>query len=1333
MEGLSTICAGLGIIEEDDDANRIGYSKGEYCLDNLKDLLRFLRRDDPQTREVFKQVCKWNIVGKDLIPIIEYCQDDRNLLLNAVKVMVFLTMPIDPTSHDIPQQIELLWGVKSSLTYSDAVPVIMSLLESPLENLACEAFTEDDWKMVQLVLSLFRNVLAIQDISTQQKSGGSMTEFVFLRDMFLELLFKENVMDVILVLSQHVGGSCTYLRHDNLLLLETFYYIFMGQLPELIAKAHLKDAKVDEDSDISINSLKDIMEEEREKRKVIRQRNLGCYSQFSGTFTRFSLDGSKTLIKGNPCSVSHDPLIIAHKKHRGPAKRTVWDQGRLPATKNKILNLLYDFINQFLEGGYNVLMQSVRDDIEKEHHAIQNSDILIFFQVAQFVTSFQYHKFLNQPNKEADTQEPMDSRTDSTLFRGCICGPIAESLNESMFQLVLLRWRYSLETLKETNDRKFLYVAGSLMKTMLLMLEMALKQSPEDSKEHQTARILLYKLFYDQTDEGMTQFLLNQIKSFDTHKQAKSYLADLVEIINLVMKLMENLQARGSLRISKKLRKKRPKTTVTDDKKDNDEMTRDSASFGIGFGGSSHESRDTGLAHNGEDAIDSNKVDEHTGCTMVNEDQMVESTDTAHNNAAGSGCEKSNNLHAGGKGEEDITVLDKLNHPVSLETKSGRHQNSVPETQQKLSNDVNDEYDQGRDDSSGDENVLTAEDDLKISALVSALANNSTIHNLCWLLKYYKSNSIITNNYVICILQKLCDDLELSPMLYQLSLLTTFYDILEEQKSRPCREYENIVFFLTSLVRRMLRKMKSNPLLFIEVLFWKSRRECHYLNCDSMLKELSQFKKDGKNSSGVSMTDEIGSSEANGWIRRSIADALGDDEADFPLPFSEAVRNNTEVTNRSNQSLLEREESPTSISNDGNDVMNQKRHLEKQEQSAEQESQREPKRRKLQALNDELRREVEQLFERYKDNQNCCDLIAEALDPDGKISPLQISRTLKQLGYRIPRKKKTVYASAPDKPGNEEKDLESEIRLQNSDILEEGTSQRRHLHTRKRVQAFSQEQEQKIKDLFEQFKDHKRCSHMIANALDSDGTLSAAKISRKLKQLGLYVPKKKRLETNLQLMDEAGDASKEGSDNSDDETLLSMRRSFRSKYQGKDSTSEGRENQKSSEDESDDELLTSLLTSKDQGKDSTSEGRENQKSSEDESDDELLTSLLTKTQKAVPQREGKLIVNSRKISSESDIEDKDTYDSERGELDQATAMEEGTEINSIASDDDVDAGNLTTDFSSDQDVSPVNQQLRNKLHSELTDLEDDAASLDAPITTVSRRRLRMVIDMEEDD
>ena len=107
-----------------------------------------------------------------------------------------------------------------------------------------DSFTEDNWKLVQLVLTLFRNILAIQEITLQQKASGSATQFLCLRDRFLELLFQENVMDLILVLTQHVAGSCGYLRQDNILLLETFHYIFFGQDPELIAKAYQKDPKV---------------------------------------------------------------------------------------------------------------------------------------------------------------------------------------------------------------------------------------------------------------------------------------------------------------------------------------------------------------------------------------------------------------------------------------------------------------------------------------------------------------------------------------------------------------------------------------------------------------------------------------------------------------------------------------------------------------------------------------------------------------------------------------------------------------------------------------------------------------------------------------------------------------------------------------------------------------------------------------------------------------------------------------------------------------------------------------------------------------------------------
>ncbi|KAI3987920.1 hypothetical protein MKX01_021034 [Papaver californicum] len=403
LQGLSSICAGIGVIEEDDDGNWIGYTKNEFCLDNLKDLQRFLRRDDPETRDVFNQVCKWNTVSKDLVPIIELCQDNRHLVVSAVKVLVFLTMLIEPGSNNISQRIEFLWRLKESIARNDT------------------AFTEDDLKLVGLVLTLFRNILAIQDISLQQKASGYATQCLFLRDRFIELLFREHVTDLILVLTQHVGGSCSYLRQENFLLLELFHYMFMGQEPELIAKPSKRGSE-------------SIMEEERHKRRLTRSKNLDCHSQFSGTFTSLSMDGSKTLCKGNPKTTSRN--LKAHKAQRGPVKRIAWDNGSGLQCFNAV--------NQ------------VGHWKDEEGHTIQSNDVIVFFQVTQFVTAFQHQTFLVSKQKmERNTSEAETSKfSDTTSFQGVICGPIAATLNETMFSLVIRKWRVAFEVLKETKKGK---------------------------------------------------------------------------------------------------------------------------------------------------------------------------------------------------------------------------------------------------------------------------------------------------------------------------------------------------------------------------------------------------------------------------------------------------------------------------------------------------------------------------------------------------------------------------------------------------------------------------------------------------------------------------------------------------------------------------------------------------------------------------------------------------------------------------------------------------------------------------------------------------------------
>ncbi|KAI5400283.1 uncharacterized protein LOC127091582 isoform X9 [Lathyrus oleraceus] len=1469
-DGLSQICSGLGSIEEDDEGNRIGYSKGEYCLDNLKDLLRFLRRDDPQTRDVFKQVCKWNIVSKDLVPIIEHYHEDRSMLLNAVKVLVFLTMPIEPGSTDVSQQLDYLWDLKSAVTNSDVATVIVSILEKPLENLELNAFTEDDWKLVQLVFTLFRNILAVQEIPLHQKSAGFASHFLSLRDRFLELLFRENVMDIILVVSQNVGSSNVYLRQDNLLLLEIFHYIFMGQEPELIVRGHLNGLKVDEDSQASLDSLQSIMEEEKKKRVINRLGNISRHSQFSGTFARVTMDGSKAVFKGNPNS-SRNMHLKSQNVIRGRAKKIAWDHPRLPSTKDKILEMLKGFVNQFLSGGYNVLMRSVREDIVKEHPAIQKSDVVVFFQVADFISSFQFYKYSTSKTEE-EKDIFGDNDANASDFSGKICGPIEASLNESMFQLVISHWRQAYDGLKETNDYKFLSAAGSLLKSMIRMLDLVLKSLPDDSKEPQTARILLYKLFYDQTEEGMTQFLLNLIKTFDTHKQCKSDLADLVEIICKVVKLMDYLQSRGTLRVSKKARKLKKKTSngtesgnkptgdhscvkkeagisidnplgenhliqkeslpnaistdqeaIPDDneheslEKDVNSQVRLESMENTHLDGNGHENvkgdvnsqvrlepmENTHLDDNEHENV---KGDVNSQVRLESmENTHLDNDDNEHENVKGDvnsqvRLESMENTHL--DDNEHNNVKGDLNFQVGLE--SGKKTNLDDNEHKNVEEDVtsqvglkpientnlehlNEDMLDDTGDFSEDEQLNTiSEVDFNVSMLVSAFANHSIIQKLCWLLKFYKSNSLAINHYIISMLRRISDELELHPMLYQLSLLTTFYDILAEQKSCPCEEYASIVDFLNSLVRKMLKKMKKQPLLFVEILFWKTRRECHYINAEYMLDELGDMRKESKNWNDTQRDVEIGSSSVKAWTHRSIADALGDDEADVVISHDSRYQNNVEK--------LDDVEGFASTSGSKN-----RRDDNNGEPWLEDESQTAPRRKRKFVLDAELEMQIKNLYEKFKDDRNCSRRIAEELDPDGKISPAQISNKLKKLGLTIASRKK--------KGGANETFSTSPNQLEGAGVAGvvnlEGSLLVQHRQKRKRVSAFNEDQEALIKVLFEQFKDHRRCNYMIANALDVDGKFTPAQVSRKLKQLGLWVQQKSFRGNIHQKGEDLMDYSKDGMDKSDDETLLSLieRKKVKKGKKSSKPLHEQTNEDKLSKDESDDEMLGSILKKKGKKRKESSKQVHEQtgedKLSKDASDDEILGSILKKKknrsvsgehlhentnegelsrydsedeilQSALKKKKNRPGEHLHENTNEGELSRYDSEDeilqsalkkkkdrpasgehlhentnSEDEILQSALKKKNNRSVSGEYLHENTNEGELSRYDSEDEilqsaltenQVGFKNSQVENKqVDPDLEDSEDDVAVKVLSDNPVSRRKLRMVMDLEDDD
>ncbi|XP_020570997.1 protein timeless homolog [Phalaenopsis equestris] len=963
-EGLSSICSGLGIADEDDNGNVKGYTKTEYCLDNLKDLQRFLRRDDPQRRDVFKQTCRWNTVSRDLVPIIEHYQSDKNLVISAVKILVFLTMPVDSASEDVALQIEYLWELKAALTREVAMAVIVSILEEPLGNLESGTFTEDDWKLVQLVLTLFRNILAIQDITAQQKASGHATQFFHLTDRFLEIMFQENTMELILVLAQHIDDPNGFLRQDNLLLLEIFHYILLGREPELVAKAFTIKSKANAGSATS-DSLRSIIKAEDEKRKLIKQRNAECHQQFSGTFTRLAMDGSKMLFN-DPASASTNGLAKVRKVQRGPMKKVASENRVLSLQEENILGLLHNFLNQFLHGGYNVLMQTIRDDIIKEQQEIQKSDIITYFQVIRFITAFHHKKILTKRQNMENMEENFSINSQSVDYLSLhedLCGPIAATMNEAMFFLVISKWREASDGVKITNDYKFLTAAGSLMKNMVRVLDLVMKLLPVDSKECQTARVLLYKLFYDQTDEGLTQFLMNRFKCFDSHKQPRSDLADLLEIIHIMLRLMEKLQAHGTLRVSKKFRRRKVRNKSSKDK------TEAEPEF----------IREPEIAHEHVEHISEMCID-----------------------PANSVKEKHSELNSiEGKLEIDQEGIMNFNPAAVLDDE----ENEKPADQ---------EYETSS--SSNTEEAATNEVNFSVSALVSNFASNTIIHNLCWLLKYYKANSASTNHYILCMLNRFCEDLELSPMLYQLSLLTIFYDILAEQNKCKSKDYMNIINFLTKFLRKMFKIMRSQPLLFVEILFWKTRRECQFFNAEVLMESIGNLRKDLRKMVGDS---NVGFSRHGDMGYRSIADALGDDEIDLDLPpihhdqmaghSSDSVEGNSD---RIKGSQVQKRSEASASENETN--MNRS---EITPSSPQIEVASRSRRKRVRAFNKEEELQITILYEKFKDHKKRNVMIANALNPDQKFTAAQVSRKLKELGL-LPHKKSSSV-SGKHNNGNE--------------------------------------------------------------------------------------------------------------------------------------------------------------------------------------------------------------------------------------------------------------------------------------------------------------------------
>jgi hypothetical protein len=82
---LLSLCSGLGAVRELPGGGS-AYVRDDEALDCLVDLQRFLRRDDPSTRDCVRQLADWATLRGHIIPLMCTYAANFDLLFNATKV-----------------------------------------------------------------------------------------------------------------------------------------------------------------------------------------------------------------------------------------------------------------------------------------------------------------------------------------------------------------------------------------------------------------------------------------------------------------------------------------------------------------------------------------------------------------------------------------------------------------------------------------------------------------------------------------------------------------------------------------------------------------------------------------------------------------------------------------------------------------------------------------------------------------------------------------------------------------------------------------------------------------------------------------------------------------------------------------------------------------------------------------------------------------------------------------------------------------------------------------------------------------------------------------------
>ncbi|XP_049272285.1 protein timeless homolog isoform X1 [Rhipicephalus sanguineus] len=791
-----------------------GWDEGKYykepdCIESLKDLLRYLRRDD-ESHEIRRILGRIQVLKTDLLPLLKFYPDDESLFDVIIRLLVDLTNPaILLYKEELPVEkfarnnyleiVSHLQSYKLAFTDSKVWISITKKLEALLHK-NWETRQEEDKDMIERILVLVRNVLHVPANPSEEKRTD---DDVNVHDQVLWAMHLAHLEDLLLYVTSS-DDETDYCFHC----LEILSLMLREQSPEVLARAEQPRTAAEKDEDV--RELLKAREMELARKKMQIQARTKRHPRFGGTFTVKNMKGigdnnlvaHDTLSKLSHLSFDRSKPFKAKPKNRRPVLAA--DDVMRRSTLN-IRLFLKGLCTDFLKWCYNPMMRTVKSFLQRKKGLAHDEGY--YFWALKFFMEFNRHN-------------------------GFDVSLVSETICKEAFHYVQTELEQYYEMMV-TDKRKIhiwskrLHVGLKAYQELLQTLA-AMDSSPEQTVQ-EAAKVLKGTIFYlPEYREIVLHLLLN----FNECVQPISYLRDLVEMVHVYVKMLQHF-AKGHRHIivkektkaKKKAKKQMPKETSASAAVSEEVRQQEWLEVSSGIS----------LALQGEEELPDDVVPYDSTLDNTENEQKLDALSRIHAALKARETAKAVALLRAGQelwpgqdmfgSQEEGTEFQALKE-IFFANMAGTapDASTAGENQTAEANEEEEEEEQYNSD---------REQEFHFDDFIKRFASPKVVIAYCKLLSHYRTNSPATNQQVLRMLHRLAWDLKMYPMLFQASVFKTFQNIMHDCYSLPKERVDGTLKELarlaTFVVRKFVATAKENKIVFAELLFWKNTKDAYEL------------------------------------------------------------------------------------------------------------------------------------------------------------------------------------------------------------------------------------------------------------------------------------------------------------------------------------------------------------------------------------------------------------------------------------------------------------------------------------------------------------------------